>query len=392
MRIAYLDTIAGISGDMTLAAFVSAGVSLDSLERELGKLKLEGYKLRVKEIVRSGISAVKLDVVIINQPKYHRHLKDIHQIIDSSELSEKIKDNAKNIFKELAIGEATVHKTSIEKIHFHEVGALDAIIDIVGTAICLELLQIEKVYSSPVKLGSGGFVNTEHGTMPIPTPATIEILKNYPTVLTNIPFELTTPTGAAIVKALSSGVISVESFEMKNIGYGSGSKDLEIPNLLRLIVAELEILKTDESLVVMETNIDDMNPEIYPYVIQKLFSAGAHDAYLSPIIMKKGRPGILLSVLVEKTKLEKISPIIFSQTSTLGIRIHHIERQKVERKSIKVATTFGDVQAKLIAYETFQRITPEFEECKRIAEEKGIPLIEVYKTLEKEFTDRNITS
>lgn len=385
MKIAYFDTIAGISGDMTLGAFISAGVSLDTLEGELRKLKLEGYELRVTEIVRSGISAVKLDVVITNQPKYHRHLKDIHQIIDSSELSVKVKQTAKNIFKELAIGEATVHKTSIEKIHFHEVGALDAIVDIVGTAICLELLQIEKVYTSPVKLGSGGFVNTEHGTMPIPTPATIEILKNYPSVLTNIAFELTTPTGAAIVKALSSGVISIEKFKMERIGYGSGRKDLEIPNLLRIIVAELETPKTDESLVVLETNIDDMNPEIFPYVIEKLLSAGAYDAYLIPIIMKKGRPGILLSVLVEKNKLDKITPIVFSQTSTLGIRIHNIDRQKVERKSIKIATTFGEVQAKLITYGSIQRITPEFEECKRIAEEKGIPLIEVYKILEKEF-------
>ncbi len=387
MRIAYLDTIAGISGDMTLGAFIAAGVSLDSLKHELRKLKLEGYELRLKEVVRSGISAVKLDVVITNQPKYHRHLKDIHNIIDSSELSEKVKHNAKNIFKELAIGEATVHKTSIEKIHFHEVGALDAIVDIAGTAISLELLQIEKVYTSPVKLGCGGFVNTEHGTMPIPTPATIEILKNYPTILTNIPFELTTPTGAAIVKALSSGVISSENLEMKSIGYGSGSKDLEIPNLLRIIVAELETPRSDESLVVLETNIDDMNPEIYPYIIEKLLAAGAHDAYLIPIIMKKGRPGILLSALAEKNKLEKITPIIFSQTSTLGIRIHTIDRQKVERKTIKISTTLGEVQAKLISYGSIKRITPEFEECKRIAEERQIPLIEVYKILEREFTD-----
>lgn len=392
MRIAYLDTIAGISGDMTLGAFISAGVKLEQLQNELLKLNLTGYKLKTETVTRSGISAVKLSVIVHEQPHYHRHLKDIHTIIDSSTLNDKVKDNAKKIFLELAKAEASVHNKTIEKIHFHEVGAVDAIVDIVGTAICLDILNIEKVFSSPVKLGSGGFVETEHGRMPIPTPATIELLKNYPTVLTDIPFELTTPTGASIVKALSNGLISFEKILVKSIGYGAGSRDLgEVPNLLRIFIAELLHTTTDEDAVIIETNIDDMNPEIYPYVIEKLLEAGAHDAYLTPIIMKKGRPGILLSALASKSNLEEIVNIIFQQTTTLGVRIREIQRKKLSRSSKTVKTSFGDVKVKAIQVDGIERLTPEFEECKRISDKHNIPIIEVYKFFEKELQSLTLT-
>jgi hypothetical protein len=387
MRIAYLDTIAGISGDMTLGAFISAGVKLEQLQNELLKVNLTGYELKTETVTRSGISAVKLNVVVHKEPHYHRHLKDIYTIIDASTLNDKIKDNAKKIFLELAKAEASVHDTTIEKIHFHEVGAVDAIVDIVGTAICLDILNIEKVFSSPVKLGNGGFVETEHGRMPIPTPATVELLKNYPTVLTDIPFELTTPTGASIVKALSNGIISFENILVKSIGYGAGSRDLgEVPNLLRIFIAELLPTTTDEDVVIIETNIDDLNPEIYPYVIEKLLIAGAHDAYLIPIIMKKGRPGILLSAMAAKSNLRDIVNIIFQQTTTLGVRIQELHRKTLLRSSKTVRTSFGDIKVKAIQVDGIERLTPEFEECKRIADEKNIPIIEVYKIFEKELS------
>lgn len=387
MRIAYFDTVAGISGDMTLGAFISAGVELEQLQNELLKLNLTGYELKTETVTRSGISTVKLSVVVHKQPHYHRHLKDIYTIIDSSKLNDKVKDSAKKIFLELAKAEASVHNTTIEKIHFHEVGAVDAIVDIVGTAICLDILNIEKIFSSPVKLGSGGFVETEHGRMPIPTPATVELLKYYPTVLTDIPFELTTPTGASIVKALSNGIIAFENILVKSIGYGAGSRDLgEVPNLLRIFIAELLPTTTDEDVVIIETNIDDMNPEIYPYVIEKLLTTGAHDAYLTPIIMKKGRPGILLSALAAKSNLQDIVNIIFQQTTTLGVRIREIQRKKLSRSSKTVRTSFGDVKVKAIQVDGVERLTPEFEECKRIAEQLNMPIIEIYKNIAQDLT------
>jgi uncharacterized protein (TIGR00299 family) protein len=231
MRIAYLDTIAGIAGDMTMAAFVAAGVSFDALSTELRKLGIEGFELAAHHVQRNSIHAVHIDVVISHQPHYHRHLKDIRAIIDASTLSTGVKEKAQAVFSVIAEAEAKVHNTVPEKVHFHEVGALDSIVDIVGTALCLELAGIERVYSSPVKLGSGGLITTQHGIMPSPAPATLEILKDYPTLLTTIPHELTTPTGAAIVKALSYGVLGDDLLHVKSIGYGAGTKEFpEVPN------------------------------------------------------------------------------------------------------------------------------------------------------------------
>ena len=240
MNVAYFDTIAGIAGDMTMAAFVSAGLTIDELSHELAKLSIGGFDLVGSHVERNGISAVHIDVVISQAPHYHRHLKDIHSIIEASALSEETKTRSKSIFDTIAQAEAKVHNTTIEKVHFHEVGALDSVVDVVGAAICLEKFGIERVYSSPVRLGSGGFIQPQHGTMPVPTPATLEILRDYPTVLTSIPQELTTPTWAAIIKTLSSGVLRDESLVVTSIGYGAGSREIpETPNLLRVLVAPL---------------------------------------------------------------------------------------------------------------------------------------------------------
>jgi pyridinium-3,5-bisthiocarboxylic acid mononucleotide nickel chelatase len=389
MKIAYFDTIAGIAGDMTMAAFVSAGLPIDELSAELKKLSIGGFELIGKHVQRSSISAVHIDVAISNEPHYHRHVKDIYSIIEKSSFSPAVIERSKSIFAVIAQAEAKIHNTTIEKVHFHEVGALDSIVDIVGAAICLEKFGIERVYSTPMRLGSGGFVNTQHGTMPIPTPATLEILRDYPTVFTTIPHELTTPTGAAIIKALSSGVLSDESLTVQSIGYGAGTKEIpETPNLLRVVIGELPNEYDHDELVSIETNIDDMNPQVYPYLVEKLLASGAHDAYLVPIIMKKGRPGVLLSVMVNSAKVDDIIDLIYHQTSTIGVRIQNIGRKKLPRRQLEVPTSFGPVKAKAVVRGNKEVVTAEFEECKRIAEERALPLTQVMQQIEGELLSR----
>lgn len=389
MKIAYLDTVAGIAGDMTLAAFVSAGLPLGELAAELKKLPLEGFELSGSHVKRNSISAVHIDVVVSHTPHYHRHLKDINAIIDASTLSQRVKDSAKSIFHVIGEAEAKVHNTTLEKIHFHEVGALDSIVDIVGVAICLEKFGIERVYTSPVRLGSGGLITTQHGVMPTPPPATAEILRHYPTILTTIPEELTTPTGAAIVKALSAGVLDEETISIEAVGYGAGTKEFpQLPNLLRLVIGELHSKTEGEQILTVETNIDDMNPQIYPHLIDTLIEAGAHDAYLVPIIMKKGRPGILLSVMTGRSRLDAVTGIIYKHTSTIGLRIQEIGRRKLPRRAVEVQTQFGTVKAKAVMRNGAEVFSPEFEECRRIAGERGLSVLEVQQALIRELAER----
>jgi uncharacterized protein (TIGR00299 family) protein len=315
--------------------------------------------------------------------KEHRHLSDIFEIIDASDLSEFVKQTSKKIFTNIAQAEAKIHNTTVEEVHFHEVGAIDSIIDIVGTAICIEKFKIEKIFASKIPLGSSSFTQTQHGKMPIPSPATLELLKNFPVTLTDIPFELTTPTGASIIATLAEYGLEKETIKINSVGYGAGNFDIpNQPDLLRIIIGEIPQKFNEEKLLLVETNIDDMNPEIYPYVIEKLLHSGANDAYLVPVIMKKGRPGILLSTLVNETKLDDILKVIFNQTTTLGVRIFEIRRKKLKREQKEIDTPFGKVKFKIAIIENSERLVPEFEECKRIAEEKNIPLIQVYKILE----------
>lgn len=386
MRIAYFDTIAGIAGDMTLAAFVSAGLPIDELAAELRKLGLGGFELSAAHVRRSHIDAVHIDVTITDPPKFHRDPVTIDRLIAASGLSDGVKSTARQIFGVLAQAEAKVHNAPLEKVHFHEVGAVDSIVDIVGAAIALERMGIERVYSSPVRLGSGGLITTQHGIMPVPAPATMEILRDYPTVLTSIPHELTTPTGAAIIKALSVGVLDTERFSVSAIGYGAGTKEFaEVPNFLRVMIGELPGEAEEEQIVTVETNIDDMNPQIYPALIEDLLRAGAHDAYLVPIIMKKGRPGILLSVMTGRAALDTVVGIIYRQTTTIGLRIQHVGRKKLPRRQLDVATSFGPVKAKAVIRDGKEVIAPEFEEARRIAQALGRPLPDVLRALEQEI-------
>jgi uncharacterized protein (TIGR00299 family) protein len=386
MKTAYFDTIGGVSGDMTLGAFVSAGIAVNDLIQELSGLQLTGFELQARHIERNGIVAVKVDVVISEQPHYHRHLKDIEELIDRGTLNGAVKERAKKIFRTVAAAEATVHNTDIEKVHFHEVGAIDSLIDIVGAAICIEKLGIQRIYSSPVKTGSGGFVNSQHGKLPIPTPAAMEILKGYPTVLTGIPYELATPTGAAIIRTLSDGMLASENMTVERIGYGAGGREIsEVPNLLRLLIGELAPEYSTEDLVSIETNIDNMNPELYPYVIEQLLSAGALDAYLIPILMKKGRAGMILSTLVERARIDTLLAVLFSETTTLGVRLQPVGRKKLPRQMRTIDTSFGSVNVKAVLHEGKEHLHVEFEECKRIAQQHKLPLREVYAKLEREI-------
>lgn len=393
MTIAYFDTIAGIAGDMSMAALMSAGVPFDHLSTELRKLNIEGFELSATHVQRSAIDAVHVDVVITQHPHYHRHLKDILALIQASALSTQVQDRVTGIFTVLAHAEAKVHNTTVERIHFHEVGALDSIVDIVGVCIALEYLGVERVYSSPVRLGSGGIIKTQHGMMPTPAPATIEILRDYPTILTSIPEELTTPTGAAIIKALSSGVLADETIRIASVGYGAGTREIQgIPNLLRVVTGTLDLpLERDESIVV-ETNIDDMNPQLHPYLIELLLQAGAHDAYLVPVIMKKGRPGILLSALTDRAHLDAVTALIFRETTSIGLRIQTVGRRKLLRKTLSIRTSFGLLAAKAVERDGTTVMTAEFEECKRIAREHNMPLAEVMRIVNTELRSSSTTT
>ena len=385
MRIAYFDIISGISGDMTLGACVDAGVSFEVLRDELRTLPLEGYTLTRRTISRSHISAVKIDVDIVGggAEHHHRGYSDIVRIIDGSRLSEHVRESAKAMFLTLARAEAHVHGSTVEEVHFHEVGAVDSIVDIVGTAICLDLLGIERVYTSAVRTGSGATVQTQHGRMPVPAPATIEILRDYPVALTDIPHELTTPTGATIVATLSEGVLDGDvPFTVSAVGYGAGSKDIPgTPNLLRLLVGSIPDAPQGERLLQLDTNIDDMPPELLPHVIERLLESGARDAWLTPVLMKKGRPAHVLSVLADEAHRETLLGVMYAETSTLGIRVQPVARRILPREQQRADTRFGQVTVKVIHHGEHRIRVPEYEECRRIARERNLPLIQVYRQM-----------
>jgi pyridinium-3,5-bisthiocarboxylic acid mononucleotide nickel chelatase len=393
MSVAIFDIISGMSGDMTIAALLDAGADFEYLKNEISKLPISGFQLLKSGKSRNQIHASKFDVIIDAKQHYHTHLSDIIKIIDSTDLSDFVKLNSKRIFETIGAAESKIHNIPLEKIHFHEVGAIDSIVDIVGACICIENLGITKIYSSPVKLGQG-LIKTQHGIMPNPAPATLEILKDYPVVLTDINFELTTPSGAAIIKTLSCGVINTNevNFKVSKIGFGSGTFDIEeVPNLLRVILGE--IIETDfakiDKLVNIETNIDDLNPQVYPFLMERLFNIGVMDVYYTQIIMKKGRPGIMLSVLTEPALLDNVLEILYSETTTLGVRVTDVDRHKLKREFIECESSFGKVNAKKVYLNSdnsgYFRIVPEFEECKRLALSLNIPLKDIYNQLYRDL-------
>lgn len=381
MKVAYFDCFAGISGDMTLGALVDAGLDFDQLRAELAKLNVNEFTISQKRVEKHGIAGTKVDVDA-QEGHVHRHLIDVLYIINTSTISETAKEKARKVFQKLAEAEAKVHGTTIDQVHFHEVGAVDAIVDIVGVCVGLELMGIDAIYASKFRFGSGR-TRGAHGAMPVPVPAVVEMTKGCPAERTDIPLELVTPTGAAILTALATRIGEQITLKTETTGYGAGTRDVEqVPNLLRVEIGELVTDAQTDSPILLETNIDDMTPEIYGYIIDRLLEAGARDAYLTPIIMKKGRPGIQLSALVDPHKEKEITDIIFSETTTLGMRRMPVQRHMLERRSDTVETPLGTVRVKIANVNGKERITPEYDDCARIAREKGVPILDVYRAVQ----------
>lgn len=398
MKILYYDCFSGISGDMNLGAMIDLGVDKNYLIGELSKLNIDGYVIEVTSDSRKGIMGTRVDVILKqhsheeNEGHEHRNFEDIKKIIDSSSLNKKVKEISLNIFRRVAEAEAKVHGKPLSDVHFHEVGAVDSIVDIVGAAICFNYFNVDMVISSPVETGSG-FVRCAHGMLPVPAPATAEILKGIPLKVKEIPFEATTPTGAAIITEFASEFTDKKDFKIIRIGYGIGHKDEgNIPNVLRIFLAEKnEILNESRDTIkehafMIECNIDDMNPENYDYIMEKLFMNRIMDAYLTPVIMKKGRPAVKISVLCSGKAVEKIEEILLSETSTLGVRRYEVEKDMLRRENSTVNTAYGNIRVKK-SYLKGERIKfkPEYDDCKRVAVEKGIPLVKVYEEVMREM-------
>lgn len=389
MTLAYFDCFSGISGDMTLGALVDAGVAIDALRSELAKLNLPGYEIRAEQVKRAGLAATRVHVILDKRDQSARGLADIRNMIEKSTLSSSIKNKSIKIFERLAEAEAKVHGTTPDHIHFHEVGAVDAIVDIVGSVIGLDLLNISKIFSSPVNLGSGT-INTAHGTLPVPAPATAELLKGIPSYGSSVPFELTTPTGAVIVSSLSLSFGPLPGMKIKRVAHGAGGKEIHgQPNVLRLVIGEPAANYEEDTSLLIETNIDDMNPQVYDYLIEKLMGQGAQDVYLTPIIMKKGRPAILLSVLTDRSKSDMLLDMIFRETTSIGVRIQEVGRKKLSREIRELETIHGKIRIKISRRgDEILTATPEYEDCRKIAEEKNIPLKQVMEEAKHQFSRR----
>lgn len=403
MKTLYLDCASGISGNMFLGACIQLGVPEKFLKTELEKLNLPNeYQIEISDVIKNGIGAAYVDVKllrdfepekIIHQDKpnirritrlthghKHRTMADIKKIIDNSNLSATVKNFALSIFSVIAAAEGKVHQRPPEEVGFHEVGAIDSIVDIVGCAICLEYLEVQKIFVGKINVGSG-FVKCAHGLMPVPAPATAELLQGFKTYSFGAEKELTTPTGAAIVKALAEFSSDLpEDFTSEKIGYGAGTLDLEIPNVLRIYLGESSA-SVDKKLLKLETNIDDMNPQIYGWLYEKLFAAGALDVWTTNILMKKNRPAQMLSVLVDSEHEQDCAKIIFEETTTIGVRVIEIaKRFEAVRKMAKVQTAWGEVQCKVSAFDgKIVSITPEYEDCKKLAEKNNVPFKAVWQ-------------
>lgn len=378
MKIAYFDNFCGISGNMVLGALIDLGLDIQELEAELKKLKLSGYRIRAERVLRKGISGIKFSADT-EKEKVQRNLRDIVYIIEESKLDSDIKELSKKAFSELAKAEAGIHNKDIDQIHFHEIGATDSIIDIIGAFIGIKRLGVASAYSSKVHLGSG-FVECRHGRLPLPAPATLELLKGIPVYSSGVEAELVTPTGACILKTVSKGFGPMPQMKIAKIGYGAGEKELLIPNFLRIYLGEsTEDVYDRDEIMLVETNLDDVSPEVIGYVFERLLSQGALDVFTTPILMKKNRPAFVLSVLIEPDKLDNALAVLFEETTTFGVRIQRLERRKLFREVISVKTEFGEVEVKIgKAGGRVETIAPEYESCRKIAREKKIPFKTVY--------------
>ena len=427
MKILYYDCFSGISGDMNLGAMIDLGVNEVDLQRELKKIHLHNeFELEVQPDERKGITGTKVTVRLLhdsddhhhshehyatehshthnhlkhhetrdqqqqednpNQSHHHRNLHDIEAMIFNSDLNCTVKELSLKMFMELAKAEAKIHGKAIDEVHFHEVGAVDSIVDIVGAAICYDILKVDKVIFSPITVGSG-FVDCAHGKFPVPAPATAEILRGIPIVSGEIQKEMTTPTGAAIAKVLGEEFTSDKNFTITKVGYGIGHRDNVIPNVLRVFLGETAIVSREKAKII-ECNIDDMNPELYQYIMNKLLEKGAMDVYLTPITMKKNRPAMKLSVLCKHALLDDLTRILFEETTTLGIRSYDVDKAMMVREIVTMDSPYGPIRIKLALLDgKVVKWKPEYEDCKMIAKKHDIPIHEIYSIVQRLYLNK----
>lgn len=391
MKILYLDCVGGISGDMTLGALLDAGVDARELIQQLRLLPLTGYEIKITEETKGCWrgTRVRISLNVPDQP--HRHLSDVLKLIAVAPLPAPVKEMSGRVFQRLAAAEARVHGITPEDVHFHEVGAVDSILDIIGSCLAFYLLRVQKIYCSPLPVGHGT-IRCAHGILPVPAPATAELTRGLPLRSVDVEGELVTPTGAAIASTLAEHFGPLPSMHIDQIGYGLGSRDYDLPNFLRVFVGQISEKKCSasaqlswEEILVLETDIDDMNPEFFPYVDDVLRQAGAMDVFFLPLIMKKGRPGTRLTVLCRPGSEGTLLPIIFRETTTLGVRMRLEQRQTLNRRILQVQTKWGKVGVKVsyfVEHEPLQ-VKPEFEDCRRLAMESGRTLAEIYHAVQQ---------
>ena len=395
MKLAYFDCFSGISGDMTLGALVDAGCPVEYLRSELQSLRVPGWTLSAKRLWKNGMAATYVKVQTEDQ-QTHRSLSAILEILQTSQLAPQVRDRASAIFEKLGRAESYVHDAPLEKVHFHEVGAVDAIVDIVGACVGFDALGIAKFASSPLNVG-GGTAKMAHGVLPVPAPATARLLQGAPTYSNGVQKELVTPTGAAIIATLCDSFGPQPAMTVSSIGYGAGTMDLEHqPNVLRIMIgeaAEKSVAATfgaNEEIAIIDVNLDDMNPQIYGHFLERALTAGALDVYMTPVQMKKGRPGTLLTVLCNPPDRQKLLDLIFTETTTIGARTYNAQRVVLPRESITVATAYGEVRVKVASRNGhIFHATPEYEDCRKLALEKNVPLQTIINEAQRVFADEN---
>lgn len=393
IRSAYFDCFSGISGDMVLGALVDAGADLRAIEADLRRLGLEGWEISASKVQRRAIFATHVKVVTEEQ-HHHRGLSIILRRIEDAKLAPRATERARNIFTRLAEAEAHVHQVPIEQVHFHEVGAVDSIIDIVGAAIGFEMLGVDEFACSPLDVGAGQ-VKTAHGLLPVPAPATAELLRGAPTYSSGLQRELVTPTGAAIATTLAARYAEMPAMTLRAIGYGAGSADnAEKPNVLRLLIGERAAGEPgeywDAPVTAIETNLDDMSPQIYAYFAEKALEAGALDVFSTPAQMKKNRPGLLVTILAEPRNVSRLIDLVFRETTTIGVRTYDVRRKTLAREFVPVMTPFGEVRMKVSRLNgTVLNATPEYDDCQKIAAERGVPLKQVIAAATFEYQKKS---
>src|SRR6202047_1866067 len=394
-RIGYFDCFSGISGDMVLGALVDAGAELRAIEEELRKLGLEGWSISAEKVKRGAMFATHVNVAS-SEGHHHRGLSVILGRVDKAGLAPRAAERARRIFTRLAEAEAKVHNVPVEEVHFHEVGAVDSIVDIVGSAVGFELLGIDEFACSAMDVGAGQ-VKTAHGLLPVPAPATAELLRGAPMYTSGISRELVTPTGAAIATTLSTRYAEIPEMILQAVGYGAGSADFsEKANVLRILIGENASRDAgahwDSPVSVIETNLDDMSPQIYGYLAEKALAAGALDVFSTAVQMKKNRPGVLLTILCESWHTAKMMDLVFRETTTIGVRTYDVRRKVLDREVLRVETQFGEVRMKISRMNgSLLNATPEYEDCQRLAAEKGIPLKQVLAAAAFEFQKQKET-